>query len=144
MTKEEIIQEIRRFFSDFAENNRLLMKEEFSDQKIEDAISRAINDYNLIPPLTNKTFENLNDQEKKLIIKGACAELLYMGAAYFMRNTLQTRTDVAVLDYEDKPPNYVNLASQLKNEFFSLAQQLKIQINMLKGPAVILSPYYHR
>ncbi|MEM2174158.1 MAG: hypothetical protein QXI58_00835 [Candidatus Micrarchaeia archaeon] len=142
MTFEEVKEHIKIFFTDFAERNRLLFREEFSDDQIRDAIKLGTIFYNSIPPITSNKFEDCLEDDQFLIVKLACAELLEMGAAYFVRNTLQTRTDVAVMDFEDKPPNYLLLANQLREQIRVLVQQRKLFVYLNSPWGVVHSPYY--
>lgn len=142
MTKEEAKSYLIHYLSDFANKNRLLLREEFSDFQREMALNLAVSLYNNLPPLSNYDFEQLDKDTQFLIIKLACAELLEIGASYYVRNTLQTSTDVSVVDFEDKMPNYVSLANQLRTQIINLLAERKMYIYYNSRWYILHSPYY--
>lgn len=122
------IDEIRLYIKDFAEDNRLLDGEEFTDIEIKLGMDLAISEYNMMPPgssVNRVTFPN-----KALLMSGTLYKLFAGRAALLSRNTMNYSDGGISVPVEERAQLYTSLASMYQNDFVNGARMLKTAYNL--------------
>jgi len=123
--------DIRIFIRDRPEWNRLLDKEEFSQEQIDQAMKFTVMMFNEMPPETGHTLENF--PYKYLLLIGTVYHLLLGGGILRSRNRLSYQTDGVSVDDEAHSEVELALAQQLKQEFLMESKNKKIEANAKAG-----------
>lgn len=120
--------EVRLYIKDFAEDNRLLDGEEFTDSEIKLGMDLAIGEYNMIPPATS--VNRVMFPNKALLMSGTLYKLFSGRAALLSRNTMSYSDGGIQVPVEERAQLYVSLAAMYQADFFSGAQRLKTAMNL--------------
>lgn len=131
--------DIRTYIKDRPEYNRLLDKEEFSQEQINLAMNLCVSEFNEVPPLTSFLPENFPFSNVMLV--GVLAHLLRGAGLARTRNRLQYSTGGVSIDDEAAAPVYLELATALFSEYQSKSQRLKIYMNIASGWGYVPSEY---
>jgi hypothetical protein len=124
-------EKVREFISDYAENNLLLDKQEFTDTFIELSMELAVSEYNSMSPrsyFTEETFPS-----KSLLMLGTLWQMYTGKAALMARNHLSYSDGGLQIPIEEKFELYRNLADSYANQFQTTAARLKASMNMENG-----------
>lgn len=134
-------EEVREHISDKIENNHLLSGEEFSNTRIDLAMSLAIDRFNMIPPVGAAdiyTFPN-----KGILLYGTLALLFEGQAALLARNTMSYSDGGLTIPVEERAALYIQLATMYQQAFDVSARGLKAQRNIEDGWGGVSSDYSH-
>jgi hypothetical protein len=125
------VDEVRAYVSDYAPNNYLIEGEEFSDTFITLCMTLAVDDYNIITPISRTQLENF--PSKSILLLGTCAQMYRGKSLQFARNQLQYSDGGLQVAIEERAELYSSLASSFNQQFRQSAQAFKIQNNMESG-----------
>lgn len=125
------VLEIREFVSDYAQNNLLLDKEEFSDTFISLCRDLAVSSYNEIPPLSIVTIQNF--PSKSTLLWGTLYHMYSGKSALLARNTLSYSDGGVSVAVEERAALYFSLAQNALSQFESSAAKMKVYFNMNSG-----------
>lgn len=131
--------EIREYLSDKPELNHLLDGVEFPDAMISIAMDLAVNEFNLIPPLSAvdiNTFPN-----RALLMSGTIYKMLTGQATLLARNTMAYNDGGVSIPIEERAQLYQSLAATFQSDFQTAARAYKIQANYKSGWGGISSDY---
>jgi len=131
--------DVRLFIRDRPEWNRLLNKEEFSQEQIDQAMKLTVMLFNDITPSTQYTVKEFPYQY--LLLIGTVYHLLFGGGLGRSRNRLAYQTDGVSVDDEAHADVELSLSSQLKAEFMQMAKDKKIEANVKRGWGNVPSEY---
>ena len=130
---------IRNYIQDKPEYNRLLDKEEFSDELIQQCIDLAISDFNNLPPESQYTAETF--PFGSILLYGILAHLLFVGGLLRARNRLAYQTDGVSIDDEAFADIELQLAEKFRQQFLALSAQKKAEQNVKSGWKIVNSEY---
>ena len=134
------LTDVRLFIRDRPEYNRLLDKEEFSQEQIDQAMKLTVMAFNEISPFTQYQVENFPFQY--LLLIGTVYHLFFGGGILRSRNRLPYQTNGVSIDDEAHGDVELNLAqNKLAQEFTSGATQRKIEMNVSRGWGHVPSEY---
>jgi hypothetical protein len=108
---------IRNFMRDHAQLNPLLGAREFAWEDLEDAVTDAIQDWNVTQPLSDRTLETFPVQARGLLYMRSAVYLLRIAANGQARNFLQYNDQGLGISEHDKAPMYMQLAGNLLAEY---------------------------
>jgi hypothetical protein len=120
---------LRLFLNDTPELNRLIRRQESSDEKLELAILLAIDDYNITPPplgdLTVKNFPSLS-----ILLYGAAVHVLRSAGLLQSRNELMYQSGGVSVRIFDKTQLYQSWIAQFVAEYERKKIQFKVAQNV--------------
>ena len=131
--------DIRIFLRDRPEYNRLLDKEEFTQEQIDQAMKLTVMLVNEIPPLTQYNVKDFPWQY--LLFIGTIWHLLFGGGLGRLRNRLSYQTDGVAIDDEAYGEVELQIGAQMKQEFMAVAKEKKIEQNAKAGWSHVSSEY---
>lgn len=131
--------DIRLFIRDRPEYNRLLDKEEFSQEQIDQAMKLTVMLFNEITPSTRFAVKNFPYQY--LLFIGTLWHLFFGGGISRSRNRLAYQTDGVSVDDEAHGDTELQLAASLKAEFMTMAKEKKVEANAKAGWGYVSSEY---
>lgn len=121
--------EIRMFMRDQPSYNILLDDIEFTDDDIALAMKLTVSKWNAIPPVS--TLSSPNQLNEYVLLCGVCCILLRSEGIRQKRNQLITQDgNIAPVGLDEKESIYLKWALHFCEEFDSIAQRIKIQLNM--------------
>jgi hypothetical protein len=133
--------EVRAYLSDYAENNHLLDAQEFSDMQIGLAISLAVSDWNMAPPLSADTMYTVDQRFKSVFLSGTLYKLFAGASALLARNTLEYSDGGVTVPVEERMQLYTTLAGMYQADFQNAVKSVKIHLNMESGWDCVSSDY---
>jgi hypothetical protein len=126
---EEIRKLLRLFLNDTPELNRLIRKEESSDQKLDLAIRLALDDYSItIPLLGAYTIDNY--PSLYLLIYGAAIQVLRSQGILQSRNELVYSSGGVSVRIFDKTQHYQSWIANLISDYEIKKKNFKISENI--------------
>lgn len=131
--------DVRLFLRDRPEWNRLLDKEEFTQEMVDQAMKLTVMLYNEMSPMTQFSVENF--PYKHLLLIGTCWHLLLGGGIGRDRNRLRHSSGGVAIDDEAHAEVELQLAQSLGAEFKQAAQMIKIEQNIRAGWSHVSSEY---
>ncbi len=123
------------------EANFLLDEVEFSDAEIAFALRHPIDEFNETPPPLQLPFTPLTFPFRNFHSRAAIGELLIMAGAWYQRNHLSYSAAGVSVNDRDKAQSYLALGERYRAEWKDWVINKKIEINVDKGFAQLLSPY---
>ena len=132
-------EEVREHISDKLEANRLLDTVEFTNTRIDLAISLAVDRFNMIAPVGNAnlyTFPN-----KGILMYGTLATLFEGQAALLARNHMSYSDGGITVAVEERMALYRELAAMYGQAFETSSRALKIEQNIGAGWGSVGSDY---
>ena len=127
--RERMRKALRLFLNDTPELNRLIRREESTDEKLDLAIDLAIDDFNITAPLlatyTDNTFPSLY-----LMIYGASIQVLRSAGLLQSRNELAYSSGGVSVRIFDKTQLYQSWIAQFVAEYERKKQNFKISLNI--------------
>ena len=127
--RDTLRRALRLFLNDTPELNRLIRRQESTDQKIDLAIDLAIDDYNITTPLlqvhTIADFPSLF-----LLIYGAAIQLLRSNGILQSRNELTYSSGGVSVRIFDKTQLYQSWIAQFVSEYERKKNNFKISLNI--------------
>jgi len=142
-TPTELMDKAKRFVQTYMQDqeilNRLIRKEECSEEDRELAIKMSIGMYNEITPisgLTLSTFYSLN-----FLIEGAVIQLLTMKGILHSRNRLNYSSGGLSIQVHDKAAEYQSWIQNLVNTYYTTVQNYKKQRNLEQCYGGVSSEY---
>ena len=140
------VSDIRTFIRDRPEYNKLLDKEEFTQEQIDQAMKFTVMAFNEMSPMTKFTVENFPYQY--VLLLGTIYHLFFGGGIGRSRNRLSYQTDGLNVDDEAHSDVELSLASNLLQQFMNQCKLIKIEINVDTGwghmPSEYRYPMYYR
>jgi len=130
------IQDIRTHMRDVEQRNDLLERVEFTDKEIEKALQFAVDRFQMIPPFVQTSIP------RALVILGTMAQLLTAEAIAQARNHLNYQDAGISVSTDDKWSAYLQLGEQLRAQFESAAEQVKVSQNAEEAFGGSHSPYW--
>jgi len=128
-----MISEVREYLMDRCpEDNRLLLSEQFTNSQIINAIATAVDEWNDTPP-TLCYMSPVTFRWPRPLMIGAAAHLLESLAFNQVRNNATYQGGNLTVNDSDKGPAYLQLSSQLKNEWRTWISAKKREINIAQG-----------
>ena len=125
------VMEIREFTSDYAANNLLLDREEFSDTFITLCRDLAVSSYNEIPPMSVATFSNF--PSKSTLLWGTLYHMFNGKSMLYARNNMSYSDGGVQINVEEKYQLYETLAQNAQAQFQTSASRMKAYFNMESG-----------
>lgn len=132
-------QDVRIFIQDKPELNRLLDKEEFSQEQIDHCMKLAVMAFNEISPGTTYNVGSFPFQYTLFI--GTMWHLLFGGGLVRSRNRLPHQAGGVSVDDEAHADIELQLSATLKQEFERQSQRIKIENNLRSGWGNVSSEY---
>jgi hypothetical protein len=126
LTEDQLVGEVRAFMRDHEELNRLISGEESSDRLIRFAVHLALNEWNILPPLTGYSIGNFPSH----------ATLLYLTVVHLLTSVgiLKSRNSFA----------YSDGGFTVQTEEHDTRYQRWIQLLRAQGPASEASMQRHK
>lgn len=136
---DTIVEDIRVFLRDNLHRNDLLERLEFTDLEIQRAMQMAVDDFDLITPISNTKISAF--PSRVLLILGTTAYLLWSESFAQIRNSLSYSDGGVQVNVDDKAALYQQSGTALMAQFKDAATNLKIQINAESAFGGQASPY---
>lgn len=133
------VDEVKLYIQDISSKNHLLDGEEFPDIQIELARELAINEFNLVPPLSS--FDKVTFPNKALLMSGTLYKLFAGQAALLFRNHMNYTDGGITIPVEERGQLYQSLAGMYQADFTSGARSLKTYLNIESGWGEVGSDY---
>lgn len=134
------IDDIRLYCKDDAALNILLEGQyQSSDELIELCIKLAVDDFNIVPPVSQYT--SVNFPSSGTLIYGVLHHLCNAEAERQLRNQITFNAQGLGANIDDKFPQYNQLAMYYKQLFEAKIKEMKTQANMEKAWGGSFSPY---
>lgn len=128
--KQKMIDRIRLYTRDRREMNKLIGREEATQDEIELALDMSVDLFNDTPPVTPGRYTFQTIPSGRLIIHGAVIELLTMSGLVFSRNKLTYNDQGVTVTVNDKAPEYSKWAEGLYSNYLRTAMKLKGTLNL--------------
>lgn len=139
--QEETRKLLRLFLNDTPELNRLIRTEESPDPKLDLAITLAINDFNITPPLLGD-LTVANFPSIFLLIYGSAIQVLRSNGLLQSRNELVYSSGGVSVRIFDKTQLYQSWIAQFSAEYERKKQNYKIALNINNSLARGVSSEY--
>lgn len=145
-TQAELAQQsarrlLRLFLNDTPELNRLIRKQESSDEKLDLAIMLTIDDYNMTPPPLG-VVSIANFPSLWLLIYGATIQVLRSAGLLQSRNDLVYSSGGVSVRLWDKTASYQSWINSFVQEYEAKKKNFKISMNVMGSLATgIISEY---
>lgn len=123
------------------EANFLLDEVEFSDTEIAFALRHPIDEWNETPPPVNEIFTPKTFPFRNFHSRAAIGELLILAGSWYMRNHLSYSAAGVSVNDRDKAQAYLSLGERYRSEWKEWVLNKKIELNVERGFAQLLSPY---
>lgn len=137
---DQHIENLRTYFGDRPEWNRLIEGTEVSDEKIRLAFKLYIHHFNNRPPKLDKEY-GVDDFPSGLVLfKGVVIELLIMSGLIKSRNFLNFQDGNVSFQVQDKARDYQQWINTLMQTHRQDAQDIKIAQNCEEGFGFVSSP----
>ena len=133
------VEQVREHIQDNAEDNKLIDGVEFSPTQISLAMGLAIDEYNMIIPISNTTLYSFPN--KALLMSGTLAKLFAGAAALAARNNMSYSDGGVVVPVEERFQFYQALAEMYRAAFDQGARAIKLQGNIEDGWGGVRSDY---
>lgn len=118
--------------------NLLIDDFEFSPEEIRTAMTLTIDAWNDTPPfLTTHSFDVNTFPFRSALLTGTCANLMFIAANRFRRNSLNYNIPGGAVADQEKAPAYDAAGQRLWTEFKDWVTRVKRAINMEQGFGVI-------
>ncbi len=144
LTQEETtllrIRQVRTYMKDFPEYNRLIPKEEATDEQIRLAIELTVDDFNKTPPQTGTFYVN-TFPSAYLLLMGSVLQLLQMEGLLQSRNKATYNVGQVTFNVSDKTPEYQNWIVNFRQEYEMKKADLKKYLNADSGYGEVPSEY---
>ena len=122
------VNQVRSFFRDYPELNRLIAGSEHSNRQIVWAIMDALDDFNSTPPFT---VFGINDfPSKSLLIRATACSLLESVGLLQTRNHLQFTDGGITVGINDKTPFIQTWLQVFRNAYEDKKLKLKVSYNI--------------
>ena len=126
---EKVRKYLRLFLNDTPELNRLIRKQESTDEKLDLCILLAVDDYNITsPPLGFNLVENFPSMW--LLIYGATIQVLRSAGLLHSRNELLYQSGNVSVRIFDKTQLYQSWINQFAQEYDTKKRSFKISQNI--------------
>lgn len=132
-------QMVRDYLADSKENNHLLDDIEYSDARINLAMTLAMSEFNAIPP--KSTFQIGDFPYMATLLDGTCYHLFKGQMALAARNTMSYSDGGLDIPIEERFPYYQQMMQYYQQSFLQSAKAEKIQLNMEAGWESVSSDY---
>ena len=125
-------EDIRTYIRDRIDVNYLLDNEvQFTDDRINNAISLTVDEINIIPPITSFTgIDKLPTAARVLVVIGTLKHLFYGEAGMAARNQFSYSDGGLTVPLEERFQYWLTLAQQYEQSFSSMVKGWKIGANM--------------
>lgn len=125
-------EKIRLYIKDRVDVNYLLENEtQFTDERINNAMELALDQINLVPPITGYTDMSLLPAATRyLMVLGTLAHLYYGEAGLAARNQFSYSDGGLTVPLEERFQYWMTLAQQMSNEFQTAVKQWKVAANL--------------
>lgn len=125
---EYIIRDIRTYFGDLPEFNRLIEGTEISDEKLILAVRLWVTHFNKTPPILAE--QTVDDFEDPLILfHGVTIELLKMAGMVHSRNFLNFNDNGVQFTVNDKASDYLQWIGTYLQTHVEQVKDLKVALN---------------
>ena len=118
------------------EANLLLDDFEFSPEEIRTAMTLTVDHWNDIPPYI-KNYDYDKFPYRSMLLKGTAANLLFIAAHRFRRNSLQVQGGGMSVDDQNKYQQYDTAGERLWQEYANWCSMNKRSINAEQGFATL-------
>ena len=116
------------------EANLLLDDYEFTPEEIRSAMNLAVDKFNETPPYLNQFHYNVTTfPYRSYFILGTAANLMYMAAHRFRRNSLNYTIPGGTVNDQEKYREYDNAGDRLMREYTEWITRAKRSLNMETG-----------
>lgn len=132
-------EEVREHISDKVEDNHLIDGNEFSNTRIDLAMTLAIDKFNMIPPIGNVNLYTF--PSKQILLYGTLAFLCEGQSALLARNTMSYTDGGITIPVEERMALYQQLAVMYGQAFDVSSRGFKIQRNIEDGWGHVSSDY---
>ena len=125
------VTEIREYASDYAPNNYLIDGEEFTDTYITLCRDLAVDEWNIVPPLTQSSLATF--PSKSILLYGTLWKMMDGKALLLARNTMSYSDGGLQIPIEERSELYKGLARDFQAQFTASVRALKTHLNMEAG-----------
>lgn len=137
---DQIIRDIREYYGDHPEFNRLIEGVEVSDSKIKLAVQLYIHNFNNEPPKLAQKYGADNFPSAMVLFQGVVIQLLSMTGIIKTRNFLNFRDGSASFEINDQGQKYEGWINTLMQQHREKARSIKVAKNAEEGFDFIGSP----
>ena len=134
------IRQVRAYMKDLPEYNRLIPKEEATDEQIRLSLELTVDDYNTSPP-QNGTFDISMFPSTYVLVMGSVLQLLQMEGVLQSRNKTTYNVGQITFSVSDKTPEYQNWIVNFRQEYEQKKADLKKFLNADSGYGGVPSEY---
>ena len=134
------IRQVRAYMKDLPEYNRLIPKEEATDEQIRLSLELTVDDYNTSPP-QNGTFDISTFPSTYVLVMGSVLQLLQMEGVLQSRNKTTYNVGQITFSVSDKTPEYQNWIVNFRQEYEQKKADLKKFLNADSGYGGVPSEY---
>ena len=125
------VADIRKYVTDYQQNNYLLSGEEFSDSFISLCRDLGMDSWNSLPPSSSNDLTNF--PSKAMLLYGTLWHMFNGKAALLARNTMSYSDGGIQIPIEERAELYRGIASAFQSQFMDAAKTLKVHSNMEGG-----------
>lgn len=119
-------------------NNTLLDDFEYTPEELRTAMTHVVDRWNDTPPLMEGYSYTIDSFPfRSALLKGTCANLLFMAAMRFRRNSLQYSVPGGTVADQEKFAQYDDAGQRMWVEYLQWLQHAKRAVNMEQGFAIV-------
>jgi hypothetical protein len=137
---DQILEDVRLYFGDNPELNRLIRGTEISDRKIVLALRLFIHHFNNIPPKLVTEYKAVDFPSALVLFHGAVVEMLRMAGFIQSRNFLNFNDGGVSFTVSDKAADYQAWIGNIMATLAEAVKDIKIAQNADEGFGFIDSP----
>jgi hypothetical protein len=127
------------------EANLLIEDYEFTPEEMRTAKTLTVDKWNDTPPFMNGFIYDVNTFPfRSAFIMGAAANLLYIAAHRYRRNSLRYQVPGGAVADQEKDKDYDGAADRLSKQYTDWVNRTKRAINMEQGFAMVDGYDFHR
>ena len=139
--EQKFIDALRKYIQDFPNKNKLLGKQEHTDEDLLFYLKMALDDFNTTPPLLRpfefKDFEESPRLPVSLLLQGAVVFMMLSLGILNYRNQVSFSDGGSMIQLFEKGPQYFQGATMFANNYTTQKIALKKFLNTEQGWAVI-------
>jgi len=140
LSVDQFTSEVRAYIRDFEELNRLISGEESSDRMIQYCIALALDEYNVMPPLSSNTISDF--PSRSILLQLTICHLLTSVGILKSRNRFQYSDSGFSVQTEAQDDRYVRWIQLIRSQLNPMIMRLKVAINISEGYGASLGSEY--
>ena len=140
LTMDQFISEVRSYLRDFSELNQLIAGEETSDRMIQYCICLAIDEFNVLPPLSGYNVADF--PSRSILLHLTVCHILTSVGILKSRNRLTYSDSGFTVDTETQDDRYARWITLIRSQLNAQIRQLKTALNIADGYGASLGSEY--